>query len=100
VTLHRTGKDGTTKTDAYWGLEKYSGGRDHSAKNFPTANAPLVIPASSFVVSFKSDGRHVAHVAQIVQIALELAPSLIAALISHPMQQQRLGLAFGRVPDP
>lgn len=59
VTLHRTDKDGG-KTDAYWGLEKYSGGRDGSAKNFPTPDAPLVIPASSFFVSFKSDGRQVA----------------------------------------
>lgn len=57
VTLYRTAKDGTTKTDAYWGLKKYFGGRDGSAKNFPTPDAPLVIPASSFIVSFKSDGR-------------------------------------------
>lgn len=41
----------------YWGEEKYSGGSDGSMKNFPTHRNPLRIPANSFEVHFKSDGR-------------------------------------------
>ena len=42
----------------YWGSDKYSGGRSGSRSNWPGCadNPPLIIPASKFVVYFKSDG--------------------------------------------
>ena len=41
------------------GVEKYTGGRGGSARNFPgvDGSAPLVIPHSAFTVRFVSDGR-------------------------------------------
>ena len=50
------------KDDSYtecWGLDKYSGGRAGSEKNFPSRDTPLVIPAKKFVFNFVSDGRYV-----------------------------------------
>lgn len=43
---------------AFFGEQKYSGGRGGSTNNFPGLNgtAPLYIPASSFVLHFHSDG--------------------------------------------
>ena len=42
----------------YWGCDKYTGGRSGSRSNWPGFNdhPPLIIPASKFVVYFKSDG--------------------------------------------
>jgi hypothetical protein len=41
----------------HWGEAKYHGGSDGTAKNFPTSNNPLRIPANSCEVHFQSDGR-------------------------------------------
>jgi hypothetical protein len=43
--------------NAYWGADKYCGGRGGSSKNFPGMDGrpPLVIPADSFVIHFKTD---------------------------------------------
>ncbi len=44
-----------------FGLQKYTGGRGGSSRNFPglDGNAPLVIPHNSFTVRFISDGRYI-----------------------------------------
>jgi hypothetical protein len=39
-----------------WGEDKYTGGMNGTAKNFPTSMDPLIIPSGSFVVHFHSDG--------------------------------------------
>jgi hypothetical protein len=46
---------------AFFGLEKYHGGRGGGDKTYPGLNGrdSLIIPASSFVVHFHSDGRWV-----------------------------------------
>ena len=44
------------ETSTVWGEEYYGGGAAGESKNFPTLEAPLVIPASSFSVRFKSSG--------------------------------------------
>jgi hypothetical protein len=42
----------------YWGEDKYTGGRGGSSMNWPgmEGRPPLIIPASSFVIHFKTDG--------------------------------------------
>lgn len=58
----------------YWGEEKYTGGRGGSSMNWPgfEGRPPLVIPASSFVIYFKTDGSN-NDWGYIIQISVEKA---------------------------
>jgi spore coat protein U-like protein len=62
-----------------WGEDKYTGGRSGTAKNLPGVNdiPPLLIPASSFIFHFHSDGKK-----SLIVIAATRIYSLLSILLS------------------